>query len=77
MLPHLRRGGAADSDPKRTSTARRRPSQSIIDIDKPLGSSVHDHIIVGKEGSASFKGLKRVLKLLMSPQLTFPRFDHI
>jgi DNA repair protein RadC len=35
-------------------------TQSIIDIAKPLGISVHDHIIVGKEGHASFKGLKLI-----------------
>jgi DNA repair protein RadC len=35
-------------------------TQSIIDIAKPLGISVHDHIIVGKEGHTSFKGLKLI-----------------
>jgi DNA repair protein RadC len=35
-------------------------TQSIIDIAKPLGISVHDHIIVGKEGHASFKGLRLI-----------------
>jgi DNA repair protein RadC len=35
-------------------------TQSIVDIAKPLGISVHDHIIVGKEGHASFKGLKLI-----------------
>lgn len=30
----------------------------IIEIAKPLGIAVHDHIIVGKEGHASFKGLR-------------------
>ena len=35
-------------------------TQAIIDIAKPLGISVHDHIIVGKEGHASFKGLKLI-----------------
>ena len=39
-------------------------TQSIIDVAKPLGISVHDHIIVGKEGHASFKGLKVDLDLL-------------
>lgn len=33
-------------------------TQSIVGIAKPLGISVHDHIIVGKEGHVSFKGLK-------------------
>ena len=35
-------------------------TQSIIDVAKPLGISVHDHIIVGKEGHASFKGLRLI-----------------
>jgi DNA repair protein RadC len=35
-------------------------TQSIVDIAKPLGISVHDHIIVGKEGHASLKGLKLI-----------------
>jgi len=35
-------------------------TQSIIEIAKPLGIDVHDHIIVGKEGHASFKGLKLI-----------------
>ena len=35
-------------------------TQSIIDVANPLGISVHDHIIVGKEGHASFKGLRLI-----------------
>ncbi len=35
-------------------------TQSIMEIAKPLGISVHDHIIVGKEGHASFKGLRLI-----------------
>jgi DNA repair protein RadC len=35
-------------------------TRAIIDVAKPLGISVHDHIIVGKEGHASFKGLKLI-----------------
>jgi DNA repair protein RadC len=35
-------------------------TQAIIDVAKPLGISVHDHIIVGKEGHASFKGLRLI-----------------
>jgi DNA repair protein RadC len=35
-------------------------TQSIIDIAKPLGIAVHDHIIVGKQGHASLKGLKLI-----------------
>jgi DNA repair protein RadC len=35
-------------------------TQSIVEIAKPLGISVHDHIIVGKEGHASMKGLRLI-----------------
>jgi DNA repair protein RadC len=35
-------------------------TRTIVDIAKPLGILVHDHIIVGKEGHASFKGLKLI-----------------
>ena len=37
-------------------------TQSIVEIAKPLGISVHDHIIVGKEGHASLKGLKLIVE---------------
>lgn len=30
----------------------------IIEVAKPFGIALHDHIIVGKEGHASFKGLR-------------------
>ncbi|WP_341991513.1 DNA repair protein RadC [Azorhizobium sp. AG788] len=33
-------------------------TRKIIDIAKPLGIEVHDHIIVGKDGHASLKGLR-------------------
>jgi DNA repair protein RadC len=33
-------------------------TRAIVDIAGPLGISVHDHIIVGKNGHASLKGLK-------------------
>jgi DNA repair protein RadC len=35
-------------------------TQTIVEIAKPLGVSVHDHIIVGKEGHASFKGMRLI-----------------
>ena len=35
-------------------------TQSIVEVAKPLGIAVHDHIIVGKEGHASFKGLRLI-----------------
>jgi DNA repair protein RadC len=33
-------------------------TQQIVEIAKPLGIEVHDHIIVGREGHASLKGLR-------------------
>ena len=35
-------------------------TRDIIEIAGPLGISVHDHIIVGREGHASLKGLKLI-----------------
>jgi DNA repair protein RadC len=35
-------------------------TKAIIDIASPLGISVHDHIIVGKHGHASMKGLRLI-----------------
>ena len=35
-------------------------TQQIIAVATPLGIAVHDHIIVGKEGHASLKGLKLI-----------------
>jgi DNA repair protein RadC len=35
-------------------------TQSIIEVALPLGIAVHDYIIVGKEGHASFKGLRLI-----------------
>ena len=35
-------------------------TQAIVDIARPLGISVHDHLIVGKEGHASLKALKLI-----------------
>ncbi len=35
-------------------------TKSLIDIAQPLGVVVHDHIIVGKDGHVSFKGLKLI-----------------
>ena len=32
-------------------------TQGVIDVAKPFGIAVHDHIIVGKDGHASLKGL--------------------
>ena len=37
-----------------------RMTKEIVAIAKPLGISVHDHIIVGREGHASLKGLRLI-----------------
>jgi DNA repair protein RadC len=35
-------------------------TKAIVEVAKPLGIAVHDHIIVGKDGHASLKGLKLI-----------------
>ena len=35
-------------------------TQSIVEVAAPLGISVHDHIIVAKDGHASLKGLRLI-----------------
>jgi DNA repair protein RadC len=35
-------------------------TQQIIAVAGPLGISVHDHLIVGRDGHASLKGLRLI-----------------
>ncbi|TRL41559.1 RadC family protein [Rhizobium straminoryzae] len=35
-------------------------TKTIIDTAKPLGITVHDHIIIGKDGHVSFRGLRLI-----------------
>ena len=35
-------------------------TKAIVDIASPLGISVHDHIIVGKNGHSSLKGMRLI-----------------
>ncbi len=42
------------------SQADIRMTQQIVAVAKPLGIAVHDHIIVGKQGHASFKGMRLI-----------------
>jgi DNA repair protein RadC len=35
-------------------------TKQIVDIAKPLGIAIHDHIIVGKNGHATLKGLRLI-----------------
>jgi DNA repair protein RadC len=35
-------------------------TKQIADAAKPLGIAIHDHIIVGCQGHASFRGLKLI-----------------
>jgi DNA repair protein RadC len=46
----------------RTGTANRPQllTKAVIDIAAPLGIAVHDHIIVGRNGYASMKGLRLI-----------------
>jgi DNA repair protein RadC len=42
------------------STADIQMTKSVADIAKPLGIAIHDHIIVGRAGHVSFRGLKLI-----------------
>jgi DNA repair protein RadC len=35
-------------------------TQEIVNVARPLGIAVHDHLIVGRDGHASFKGLRLI-----------------
>jgi DNA repair protein RadC len=35
-------------------------TREIVAVAKPLGIAIHDHIIVGRDGHASLKGLKLI-----------------
>ncbi len=42
------------------SSADVQMTKAIVDIAQPLGIAVHDHIIVGKNGHASLRGMKLI-----------------
>lgn len=42
------------------SSADVQMTRQINDIAKPLGITLHDHIIIGKSGHASLRGLKLI-----------------
>ena len=48
---------APSGDPA-PSSADVQMTRQINDIARPLGITVHDHIIVGRNGHASLKGMK-------------------
>jgi DNA repair protein RadC len=48
---------SGDPSPSQADT---QTMKAIIDIAKPLGIAVHDHIIVGKNGHASLKGMRLI-----------------
>ena len=61
--------GPPAHDHARAQSPLRRPApsradiettQAIVAVARPLGIAVHDHIIVGKDGHASLKGLKLI-----------------
>jgi DNA repair protein RadC len=55
ILVHNHPGG--DPTPSRADIEMTRV---IVEVAKPLGIEVHDHIIVGRDGHASMKGLKLI-----------------
>jgi DNA repair protein RadC len=35
-------------------------TKQIVEVARPLGIEVHDHIIVGRQGHASMKGMRLI-----------------
>jgi DNA repair protein RadC len=35
-------------------------TRAIVEVARPLGIAVHDHLIVGKDGHASLKAMKLI-----------------
>lgn len=48
---------SGDSTP---SQADIQMTRAVIDVAKPLEIAAHDHVIVGKHGHASLKGMKLI-----------------
>ena len=48
-------------------------TRKIIAVAKAMGIVVHDHIIVGRDGHASFKGYRLMLGRVMRPNSHWPR----
>jgi DNA repair protein RadC len=48
---------SGDPTPSRADIAM---TQAIVEVAKPLGIAVHDHIIVAKQGHTSMKGLRLI-----------------
>ena len=42
------------------STADVRLTRDIVEIAKPFNIAVHDHLVIGRHGHASLKGLKMI-----------------
>src|SRR5665213_1146660 len=60
FYPPLSRKSKHPSGDPTPSQADIQMTRAIVDIAGPLGISVHDHIIVGKNGHASLKGLRLI-----------------
>jgi DNA repair protein RadC len=48
---------SGDPTPSRADVTMTR---QIVEVAAPLGITVHDHVIVGRDGHASLKGLKLI-----------------
>jgi len=54
-----RRTGFASGDPT-PSRADIEMTRTIIHLAQPLGVSVHDHVIIGRDSHSSLRGLKPI-----------------
>lgn len=50
-----------------------RMTRELVDIAEPLGIAIHDHIIVGRDGHASFKGAGADLPAAPTPARDAPQ----
>jgi DNA repair protein RadC len=57
FTPGVRNHPSGDPSP---SQADIQMTKANIDIAKPLGIAVHDHIIVGRNGHASLRGMRLI-----------------
>ena len=60
IADEVQQTGTVDHTPVYPREVVKRALEAIIAVAGPLGIAVHDHLIVGKDGHASLKGLKLI-----------------
>jgi len=60
ITEEVQQTGTVDHTPVYPREVVKRALEAIIAVAGPLGIAVHDHLIVGKDGHASLKGLRLI-----------------